>query len=557
MLRKVTVENYALIDSLDIEFGKGLNIVTGETGAGKSLLLGAVSLVLGGKADTSVLRDREKPCFVEAEFNIAGLGMEPLFRSLDLDYSDITTIRRVISPAGKARGYINDLPASAADMRQVGERLIDIHSQHQTLLIGNPKFQTDLLDSVAGKPAVAEEYAGIYAELKLAEKELAALKSAEADSRRDEDYLRFQHAQLDDARLREGEQQELETLLNELTHASEIRESISGAETILSDDTGVLSQLKSAEVFMRKIEEVFPKGAEWGERLRSAIIDLKDMASEMASEGERIDVDPRKLEDTEARLDKLYSLQQKHRVSSITELMALHVEIGEKLRSMDNFEARIADLESRTAKLEEKAHALAGKITAARIAAAPVVEKYVGSTMESLGMPNVEFEVLITPAGELLPTGADKVKFMFTANRNTRLEPLENVASGGEMSRLMLALKSLAARHRQLPAIIFDEIDTGISGNIADRMGGLIHALSSHLQVINITHLPQVASKGKAHYHVYKEDRSGVTNTRIKRLTDTERITEIAKMLSGSTVTPAAIEQAAVLLKVEPATGPN
>ena len=550
MLRRVTVENYALIDSLEIEFSEGLNIITGETGAGKSLLLGALSVILGGKADASVLRDKTRPCVIEAEFGIAGFGLEEAFRNLDLDYADDTVVRRVINPAGKSRAYVNELPVTLAALREIGSRLVDIHSQHQTLLLGSNKFQTVLVDSVAGQDALLAGYRERYERLRRIARELEDLREAARNSRSEEEYLRFQAEQLRGANLREGEQAELEQLQNELAHAAEIREAMGLSEGLLTEDeNGVLSRLKNVEQLLRRTEAVFPKSGELAERVRSVAYELKDIAGELGSEAERVDVDPARLEKTEARLDLLYSLQQKHRVTDADALVAVRDEIEAKLAGLESFDARIGELEKEAAAVRREAVEEARKISAGRKAAVPGIETYVRETTASLGMPSVRFRVEIEPAPELTPTGADRIRFLFTANRNMPLQPVEQIASGGEMSRLMLCLKSLTARHRQLPAVIFDEIDTGISGEIADRMGQIIHALSARMQVINITHLPQVAGKGKNHYYVYKEETEDATNTRIRKLTPEERVQEIAKMLSGSDVTQAAVEQARVLIR--------
>ena len=549
MIKRLTIENYALIDSLEIEFSGGLNIITGETGAGKSLLLGALSVILGGKADAGILRDKEKPCVIEAEFGVAGFGLEGIFESLDLDYADTTILRRVINPAGKSRVFINDLPVTVAVLKEIGGRLVDIHSQHQTLLLTNPKFQVDLVDSVADDAALLERYVDTYDRWRKSHKELEQLRASAAESRRDEDYLRFQLQQLTDARLQAGEQSELEALLNELTHASEIKEAMLLSDTLLGDDeNGVLARLKTIEGQLSRISDVFPKGAELLERVHGVREELKDIASELLSEGERVDIDPGKLESTESRLDMLYSLQQKHKSQSVEELIELRDEIAVKLSGIEHADEEIERLQTQTQRLHKEAQELAGRLGEARRKAVPAIEKQVVGMSAQLGMANVQFKVEITKTGELTPSGNDRIAFLFTANKNMPLQPVEKIASGGETSRLMLALKSLTAQHKQLPAIIFDEIDTGVSGEIADRMGQIIYELSMHLQVINITHLPQVAAKGENHFKVYKEDTATATNTGIRRLSPDERVREIAQMLSGAEVTEAAVQQAKTLI---------
>lgn len=552
MLRKINIENYALIDSLEIGFREGLNIITGETGAGKSLLLGALSAVLGEKTDTGVMRDPGKPCVIEAEFDVKGLGLEAFFEGADLDYEDTAVIRRVISPNGKTRGFVNELPVNVTTLRELGGKLIDIHSQHQTMLLSNPKFQTDLVDSVAGHGGLLEEYLSGYEALKAGRKRLEKMKADADDARKEEDYFRFQLAELTNAALTEGETEELETLLNELTHASEIKETMLGSEALLSsDDTGALVALKSIEQYLNRIGGVFHKAEELAVRVRSAALELSDISAEMASEGERIDANPSLLEKTESRLNTLYSLLQKHRTTDISGLIALRDDMAEKLSAVENSDAEIEKLEKEVSRIAKETCEMAGRISKNRKAAIPGIEKYVRETTSRLGMPDVKFVIEASPLDELTASGVDKIGFLFSANKNMAPKPVERIASGGEMSRLMLALKSLMARHRQMPTIIFDEIDTGISGEVADKMGQIIQSLSDNLQVINITHLPQVASKGDNHYFVYKESSAGTTDTRIRRLSDEERVIEIAKMLSGTEVTPAAMEQAATLLGIK------
>ena len=549
MIKRLTIENYALIDSLDIAFGGGLNTITGETGAGKSLLLGALSVILGGKAEAGILRDKTRPCVIEGEFGLAGFGLEPLFGNLDLDYADATVLRRVINPAGKSRAFVNDLPVTVNVLKEIGSRLVDVHSQHQTLLVGNPQFQIDLVDSVADDAQLLGRYADTYNRWKRSAKELEELRRSAADSRRDEDYLRFQWQQLEDARLQEGEQDELESLLNELTHASEIREALYTSESLLSEeDNGILARLKAILTQLSRIAPVFPKAAELEGRTRAVTEELKDISAELASESERVEIDPQKLETTENRLDLLYSLQQKHKATTAEELIELRDEMAVKLSGIEHVDEEIVRLHKQTDRLKQEALELAGRLGKARRKATPTIEKQVCGLCSQLGMPHVQFKVDITTTEELTPSGNDRIAFLFTANKNTSLQPVEKIASGGEMSRLMLSLKALAARHKQLPTIIFDEIDSGVSGEIADRMGQIIADLSTHLQVINITHLPQVASKGSHHYRVYKDDSTDTTNTLISQLTGQERILEIARMLSGASVTEAAITQAKTLL---------
>ena len=538
-----------MIDKLDIEFAPGLNIITGETGAGKSILLGALGLILGNRVESGVLRDPQRNCVVEAEFDLYGYHLEELFDTLNIDYEEPCLIRRVITSAGKSRAYVNDLPVQLTALRAIGERLIDIHSQHQTLLVGESRFQTTLLDSVAEHLPLLEQYRSVYAELNEVKRQYEDLQREADATSKDREYVAYQLEELQAANLHEGEQEELETLLEELSHAVEIKEILMWTSQMLEgDDEGVLTQLKSAEQSIGRLQSVYPQAEQFYQRLHSALLDLKDLASEVSAEGDRIEVDPVRQEQTQERLDLIYSLQQKHKKDSVSGLLALQAEYAARLNGIDSYEERLAELAQRIGVLQEKASKLAADITNGRKNTAPKIEQYVMEQLARLGMASAQLQVDIHPAGELQADGADVIRFLFTANRNTALQPIEKVASGGEMSRLMLALKTLVVSHMQLPTIIFDEIDTGVSGAIADKMGEIVTALGAQLQVINITHLPQVASKGDHHFFVYKEDTPNGTQTRIRELTADERVNEIAKMLSGSAVTQAAVEQARLLL---------
>lgn len=549
MLKRLSVENYALIDQLGIEFAPGLNIITGETGAGKSILLGALGLILGNRADVSALRHDDRNCVIEGEFDLTGYGLEPLFERLDVDYDPSSVIRRVITPAGKSRSYINDLPVSLATLKEIGGRLIDIHSQHQTLLLGDSFFQTALVDGVAGHDARLADYKGKYEAWRAAERELAELTRRVEASERDREYLSFQWLQLQDAKLQPGEQEENEALLGELTHAAEIKEALLYAvQRLDADDEGVLTLLKALEQTFGRLQKVYPRAEDFSDRFRGALLDLKDLAGEAASEADRIEADPDRQEQVGQRLDLIYTLQQKHKVDSVAALLELQEEYGRRLASIEASGEQIEALRRQIETLHQEATALAAQITQDRVRAAKDVERYVKEMLAQLGMPAAKLQVEITPASDLRSDGADEIRFLFTANREGALQPIEKVASGGEMSRLMLSLKALVAAHTQMPTLIFDEIDTGVSGSIADRMGEITASLAQKMQIINITHLPQVASKGDHHFWVYKEENSQGTFTHIRKLTPEERIGEIAQMISGSDVTPAAREQARLLL---------
>ena len=537
MLRRLSVENYVLIDKLEMELDPHLNIITGETGAGKSILLGALGLLLGAKNDGSAMKDAARNCVVEGTFDLSGRDMEAFFAGNDLDYAPETTVTRMITPAGKSRAFINDLPVQLAQLREFGTRLIDIHSQHQNLILSSEEFRTSALDTVAGNGELLAQYAAQYTRLTELRRRLAAL--------RDEEWLRFQSEELTAANLREGEQAAIEEELAVLENADRIGEVLTTLRNALdADETGMLTLLKNSENDLTRIREHFPAAGEYAARLHSVLEELKDIDNAAAADSERLDADPERLTKLAARLDALYALQQKHRVASETELIAARDRYAAQLAAIVHGDEEIAAAEKELDAAAQKAGALADRLHKARAKAAPAFEKQILETLAQLGMPETVFKVTLTPLPDLGRTGRDGVAFLFSANRNATPQSVERIASGGELSRVMLALKSLLARRMQLPTVIFDEIDTGVSGRIADAMGEIIESLSATLQVVDITHLPQVASKGAAHFVVYKRD----GRTGIARLTDEERITEIAKMLSGSRITDAAIAQARILL---------
>ncbi|MEG2613594.1 MAG: DNA repair protein RecN [Alistipes sp.] len=545
MLRRLVVENYALIDKLEMELDAHLNIITGETGAGKSILLGALGLLLGNKNEGSAMKDNTRNCVVEGTFDLAGRGLEPFFDANDLDYAEQTVVRRLITPAGKSRAFINDQPVQLTQLRDLGAQLLDIHSQHQNLILSSEEFRTSALDTIAGCGALREEYAARYAVVGELRRKLTALREQSASDRKDEEWLRYQTEELTVANLREGEQEELEIEQAVLANADQIGETLTALRNALDDElTGVLPQLKVAETSLTHLRESYPQATELAARLRSTLEELKDINNTVAADSERIDADPARLQKVDDRLNILYSLEQKHRATTLAELIAVRDKYEERLGAIVHGDEQITALESQIAEATTKAEALATKLHAVRAKSAPAFGKQIVTTLVQLGMPDTIFDVALTDMGELTRSGRDEVAFLFTANRGMTPQPIERVASGGEMSRVMLALKALLAERMQLPTIIFDEIDTGVSGRIADAMGQIICTLATTMQVVDITHLPQVASKGTTHFVVYKRD----GQTSIARLSDDERATEIAKMLSGSEITPAALEQARILL---------
>ena len=549
MLRTLTVENYVLIDRLEMELDRSLNIITGQTGAGKSILLGALGLLLGNKAEGGAMRDESRNCVIEGQFDVEGYGLESFFDENDLDYDPSLTIRRVITPAGKSRSYVNDLPVGQSVLRELGVRLVDIHSQHRNLILSDDKFRIGVVDSIAGCGAQVGEYRKAYDELQAAERELAQLRAEAERNRRDEEWIRFQVEELTAANLREGELARIEAEQSVLANADAIGEAIVASRNALDDEqVGVLLQLKTIEQAMSGVAATYAPAGELFERVHSALLDLKDVSSELASAAEHVDADPERLSQVVSRIDLIYSLQQKHRVTSEAELIALREKYTAQLQTITSGDERIAALERHIGELRTEALRRADEIHELRTKAVPAIDAELSATLAELGMPSARFTVDVAAQEELMPTGRDRVSFLFSANTGLAPQPVEKIASGGEISRVMLALKALVARSMQLPTIIFDEIDTGVSGQIADAMGRIISNLSRSMQVINITHLPQVASKGKTHFVVYKEDTLLGAMTSIRQLSARERVDEIAKMLSGSTVTAAAVEQAKCLL---------
>lgn len=545
MLRRLSVENYALIDKLEMELDPHLNIITGETGAGKSILLGALGLLLGAKNDGSAMKDAARNCTVEGTFDLTGSNLEAFFAENDLDYAAETTLTRVITPAGKSRAFVNDVPVQLAQLRELGTRLIDIHSQHQNLILSSEEFRTSALDTVAGNGDLLAQYAAQYARMSGLRRELASLREAAERGRRDEEWLRFQCDELTAAALRVGEQAELEEELAVLENADRIGEALTGLRNALdSDETGVLTQLKNAENALGHLRGHYPAAGEFADRLHAVLEELKDIDASATAASERVDADPERLAKRSARLDALIALQQKYRAADEAELIALRDRSAAQLAAIVHSGEEIAAAERALQEATAAAEALADRLHKAREKAAAGFSKEILTTLGKLGMSETIFQVALTPRTELDRTGRDQVQFLFTANARMTPQPVERIASGGELSRVMLALKALLARRMQLPTVIFDEIDTGVSGRIADAMGEIIESLAASMQVMDITHLPQVASKGSAHFVVYK--RNG--RTEITRLSDDDRIAEIAKMLSGSQISQAAVAQARILL---------
>ena len=550
MLRSLYIQNYALIEKLDISFSSGFSVITGETGAGKSIILGAIGLLLGQRADVKAIRVGASKCIIEARFDISAYGMQPFFEENELEYEEECILRREVSASGKSRAFINDTPASLAQMKELGEQLIDVHSQHQNLLLNKEGFQLNVLDILSHNEEALSAYQHIFGAWKQAQQDLEALVARANQDKSDEDYIRFQLEQLEEAHLSAGEQEELEQEADTLSHAEEIKAGLYRVgQTLYSDEGGLLSGLKECLNTMLGLQRVYPVAGELAERMESTYIELKDISQEVSGKEDEIEFNPERLDEVNERLNLIYTLQQKHRVSTVGELLALTDEYAAKLSAITSSDEHIEELKARCDALYNKVKKQAAVLTKARTAAAREVEKQMAARLVPLGMPNVRFQVEIGARKEPGIHGADTVNFLFSANKNGALQSVSSVASGGEIARVMLSIKAMIAGAVKLPTIVFDEIDTGVSGEIADRMADIMQEMGEQdRQVISITHLPQIAAKGITHYKVYKEDTDTGTNSHIRRLTNEERVKEIANMLSGATLTDAALNNAKVLL---------
>jgi DNA repair protein RecN (Recombination protein N) len=551
MLKSLSIENYALIDSLNIEFGPGFSVITGETGAGKSIILGALSLILGQRADARQIKQGENKCLVEGVFDVSKYDLKSLFDEHDWVYDgDTCIVRREIWANGKSRAFLNDSPVYLNDLKELGDRLIDIHSQHQNLALNDRQFQLLVVDALADTRLLRSEYVSAFRDFRSAARVLSDLKETSRKNKEEEDYLRFQYTALSDAALREGEQEELEAELEALTHSEEIKSGLFAVTNLLSGEgQNVESMLKSALEEARNVHSVFPKADDIVQRLESAYLDLKDLRSETERLFDEIEFNPDRQQLVEDRLGVIYDLQKKHSVATVRQLIDLRDDIGSKLQHIDSLEEQISAAENILSEKRTQLFDLGHRLSEKRLAAIPDIEKELTSRLSYLGMPNARFECRITPKQQPDETGMDDVQFLFSANKNTDLLPISQIASGGEISRVMLCVKAMIAGATALPTIIFDEIDTGTSGEMADKMGRIMQEMSRNMQVIAITHLPQIASKGDFHYIVYKKDTEDSTQTYMRQLSPEERITEIARLLSGAETTAQAIENAKVMLR--------
>lgn len=552
MLKQLYIKNFTLIDELNIQMHPGFSVITGETGAGKSIILGAIGLLLGNRADSKSIKAGRDRCVIEAHFDLSKYDMQQFFtdNDIDEDLSD-TIIRRELTAAGKSRAFINDTPVSLTKMRELGEQLVDIHSQHQNLLLQKEDFQLNVVDIIAQDEKQRKNYEAAYNQYKQANQKLNALKAEIEKNRENEDFLRFQFKELDEAQLQNGEQEELEQEYEMLSHSEDIKTALYQADNHLSGDDGnIIERLKQASEQLANIKDVYPEVTELLERIDSSYIELKDIAQEINGLTDHVEFDPARLETINERLDKLNSLQQKFHVRDLGELIETYHQLKEQLSHIDHSDEDVEALEQEVAQLLEKAQQQAKELTAIRTKAAKKVEEEMKQRLIPLGIPNVRFSISLTEK-PLSHDGGDKVSFLFSANKSTPLQPVTQVASGGEIARVMLSLKAMISGAVKLPTIIFDEIDTGVSGKIAEKMAQIMVEMGNHeRQVLSITHLPQIAAMGSHHYKVSKEETDEGTISRMTELSQQERIQEIAQMLSGSDVSEAALANAKELLKI-------
>lgn len=550
MLKHLYIRNYALIDELDIDFPAGFSVITGETGAGKSIILGAIGLLVGNRADIKSIKPGAKKCVIEAQFGIAGYGLEPLFTDNDVDFDpDECIVRRELSATGKSRSFVNDSPAPLQFLRQLGDKLIDIHSQHQNLLLQKEDFQLGVVDIIAHDDKQKELYSKSFNEYEKARKALTDLQKSIEKARENEEFLRFQYNELQTAQLSDGIQEELEQESAALSHSEDIKSALFNADNILNADVdGIVGRTGEAADALHGIESVYPKVKELADRLDSAKVELADIAADVSADTDNVDFDPARLDEVNARLDNIYSLEQKHHVNTVSELIKIRDEIEKQLDGIDDGDNQLGELQKRVDDTSAACKKEATKLSALRKKAATEVEKQMSSRLIPLGMPNVRFKVDIQKK-ELSADGTDRILFLFSANKSTDLMPVAEVASGGEIARVMLSLKAMISGAVNLPTIIFDEIDTGVSGAIASKMAQLMKEMAdAGRQVIAITHLPQIAAMGEAHYKVEKEETDTGTTSHMRRLTDDERISAIAAMLSGDNITEAALQNARELM---------
>lgn len=550
MLIKLTVSNYALITSLEVEFHSGLNSVTGETGAGKSIILGALGLILGNRADMSALKNHEEKCIVEGVFDVERYNLSSFFDKNDLDYDKLTIIRREITPSGKSRAFINDTPVNLKVLRELSLRLIDIHSQHQSLELGSRKFQLTIVDTVANSAELLREYRSSYEKFMKLQKYFQEITAKSEKEKTDLDYWEFQFNQLEEAALIENEQAELEAELEQLTHAEEIKEAFIQVVNLLDDERfSVIQQIRDSQRRMESISGFINEASQLSDRLESSMLELRDILDETERLAEKTEHNPARIEDINTRLNLIYSLQQKHHAGTVSELIELKNMFASKIEKVTGYDDEIKQIKAELEKLQTELERKSALLTALRKKAFPKIEKAVLDDLHQLGMPKARLNVVHEELTGYTPSGRDEVSLLFSANVDTEPDEISKIASGGEMSRLMLAIKNLLRTSGNLPTVIFDEIDSGVSGEIALKMGNIMKTFSESAQIINITHLPQVAARGDAHYVVYKYEEDGKTFTSVKLLNENERVEELAKMVGGDNITETTLMTAKELLE--------
>ncbi len=549
MLTQLSIKNYALIDELLVNFTSGLSIITGETGAGKSILLGGLSLVLGKRADLSSVKDASKKCIIEATFDITKYNLKPLFKSEDLDYEPMTIIRREILPSGKSRAFINDTPVNLDSLQVLGERLLDIHSQHQTLQLTNDDFQFQVIDALANNEKALEAYETQLRNFKSLERELKALRAQKAEAIKEYDYNSFLLKELEDAILVDGELETLEEEYETLNNIEAIEERLGASHEMLeNDEVGAIYTLTEVKNHMAKLSGFSESYKSLLERINSSLIELNDIFAEIENLQEKLEANPKRLEHVNSKLQSYNNLFQKHNVSEIAELIAIREELKINIELTENLDDTILVKEKALKILETEVHASTRVIHDKRLAILPKLTEQLETILATLGMPNAKFDVKLDISEIFYSNGSDDLQFLFTANKGGQFNELKKAASGGELSRIMLAIKSVLTKYTQLPTIMFDEIDTGVSGEISNKMGSIMQQMSKKMQVFSITHLPQIAAKGNAHYKVFKQDVDNVTQTQIKQLSQDERVVEIAQMLGGADVSSSAMAHAKELL---------
>jgi DNA repair protein RecN (Recombination protein N) len=549
MLKSLSVENYALIEKADVIWRDGFSVITGETGSGKSILLGALSLIQGNRADVKVLKNPERKCVVEAEFDISNYSLQSFFDENDLDFDNICIIRREISPNGKSRAFINDVPAPLSVLKSLTAYLIDIHSQHATLLLSQDEFQLQVLDALADTGSIRNEYTLLFRDFSTKKKNLSELLSKLESQNSNKDYLEFQLNQLREANFSENEQSELEDELAKLSHISELKEVLEKTQWHLTEkEDSICASLHEVSGKMQELSTVYEETNEWGKGLGNALIELKEIAREVESRLADVTIDPQRIEFIHNRLDLIYTLEKKHKVDDIKGLLSLQNNFEKELELIENSDEAVNELKACIEEQRKELEQLSNTLTLQRKKAKQPLEQSICDILHGLGIPNAKFEAEFEELADFSANGKDKITFLFSANKNGSLQSISNVASGGELSRVMLALKSILSKHENLPTIILDEIDTGVSGEVADKMGELMKKMGEYMQVVSITHLPQIAAKCSTHFKVYKEDDEESTVSHIIELSEEERIKEIAQMLSGSNLTEVAIENAKVLM---------